>query len=175
MPSGSYQLGVRARDAAGNVVERGVPLVVLDSGIPEASIVMARVGPRQIIRGDRVCVDALVRNTGPTTLRTNGPDPGYEYDSLETYSSVDGNRWAEHAGYWRLGLNWSSSTDVSRATYPYRWGFGRDLPPGEEVSVRGCVVVRNEQSNLVFSAGLLQEGIAIHNAGAGLVRIDISS
>jgi hypothetical protein len=175
VPPGTYHMGVRTRDVAGNIVERGRPLVVHESGRPEASIVLARIAPRQIIRGDRVCIEALVRNTGPTVLRTNGPDPGYVYNGLDTYSSIENRQFAEHAGYWRLGLNWSGSTDVSAATYPYRWGFGHDLQPGEEVTVNGCVVVHQEHNNLVFAAGLVQEGIAIHNAGAGLVRVDISS
>jgi hypothetical protein len=41
--------------------------------------------------------------------------------------------------------------------------------------VHGCVTVQNEQDQLVFSAGLVQENVAIHNAGAGLLRIRISS
>ena len=50
-------------------------------GVPEASIVAARIGPLKIIRGEQVCVDAIVRNTGQTVLRTEGPDPGYVYNS----------------------------------------------------------------------------------------------
>jgi hypothetical protein len=172
---GQYMLGVRARDEAGNVVERSRPLVIEDSGVPEASIVSTQIGPLQIIRGDEVCLDAIVRNTGQTVLRTEGPDPGYVYDSLDTYSSIDNHAYPEHAGFWRVGLNWSGSTDVSGATYPYRWGFGHDLQPGEEVTVHGCVKVANEQDMLIFFAGLVQENVAIHNAGAGLVRVQVSS
>jgi hypothetical protein len=175
VPEGSYRLGVRAEDEAGNVVERTLPLAVEESGLPSASIVTARIGPRQIIRGDQVCVETVVRNTGDTTLRTGGPDPGHVYTSNETYSSIAGQQFAEQAGIWRVGLNWSGSTETTGATYPYRWGFGQDLQPGDEVSVRGCVVVLNQQENLVYSAGLVQEYVAIHSAGAGLVRIDISS
>jgi hypothetical protein len=175
VPSGKYVLGVRARDAAGNVVERGLPLVVEDSGVPEASIVSVQIGPLQIIRGDQICVDALVRNTGATVLRTQGPDPGYVYDSFDDYASIEDHRFAEHAGFWRLGLSSAGSTDVSGAAYPFRWGFGHDLPPGAEVPVHGCIKVVNEQDNLVFFAGLVQENVAIHSAGAGLVRVAISS
>lgn len=173
--NGGYLLGVRARDSAGNIVERSQPLFVEDSGVPEASIVSARIGPRRIIRGEQVCLDAIVRNTGQTVLRSAGPDPGYTYNSLDTYSSIANHVFGEHAGFWRVGLNWAGGTDISGATYPYRWGFGKDLPPGEEVSVHGCVNVANEQAKLVFFAGLVQENIAIHSAGAGLVRVDISS
>jgi hypothetical protein len=175
VPNGTYVLGIRARDRAGNVVERGQPLAIDDAGVPEASIVTARIGPLQIIRGDQICLDAIVRNTGQTLLRTEGPDPGYVYNSLDTYASIEDHRFAEHAGYWRVGLNWSGSTDVSGATYPYRWGFGRDLDPGEEATIHGCVRVLNDQDKLVFFAGLVQENVAIHGAGAGLVRVQVSS
>ena len=175
VPNGEYLLGVRARDRAGNVVETSRPLVVESSGVPEASIVAAHIGPLQIIRGDEVCLDAIVRNTGQTVLRTQGPDPGYVYNSLDSYSSIADHTLAEHAGYWRVGLNWAGGMDLSGATYPYRWGFGRDLQPGEEVTVHGCVKVVNEQDKIVFFAGLVQENVAIHNAGAGLVRVQVSS
>jgi len=175
VPNGKYLLGIRARDTAGNVVESSQPLVVEDSGVPEASMVSAQIGPLQIIRGDEVCLDSIVRNNGQTVLRTEGPDPGYVYDSLDTYASIENHQYAEHAGFWRIGLNLSGSTDTSGATYPYRWGFGHDLQPGDEVTVHGCVRVNNEQDKLIFFAGLVQENVAIHNAGAGLVRVQISS
>jgi hypothetical protein len=168
-------LGIRARDKAGNVVEHGTPLVIEESGVPEATIVLAHIGPLQIIRGDQVCLEAIVRNSGQTVLRTEGPNPGYVYDSLDTYASIEDHIYAEHAGYWRLGLNWAGSPDVNGASYPYRWGFGHDLQPGEELTVRGCVRVNNEQDKLVFFAGLVQENVAIRSAGAGLVRVAISS
>jgi hypothetical protein len=174
VPNGQYMLGIRARDTAGNVVESSQPLVVEDSGVPEASIVSAQIGPQQIIRGDEICLDAIVRNTGQTVLRTQGPDPGYVYNSLDNFSSIDNHTYAEHAGYWRVGLNWSGSTDLTGATYPYRWGFGHDLEPGDEVTIHGCVRVQNEQDQVVYAAGLVQENVAIHNAGAGLVRVKIS-
>jgi hypothetical protein len=175
VPNGEYLLGIRARDQAGNVVETARPLVVEDAGVPDASIVSAHVGPLQIIRGDQVCIEVHVRNSGPTVLRTEGPDPGYVYDSFDSYSSIDSHRFAEHAGFWRIGLTSSASTDTNGATYPYRWGFGHDLQPGEDVTVSGCVTVHNEQDQLVYFAGLVQENVAIHSAGAGLVRVTISS
>jgi hypothetical protein len=173
--SGDYLFGIRARDQVGNVVERSLPLSVQDAGVPEASIISASIGPLQIIRGNEVCLDALVRNTGQTTLRTQGPDPGYVYNSFDDYAAIEDHRYTEHAGFWRIGLNWSGSTDTSGASYPYRWGFGRDLQPGDEATVHGCVKVQNEQDKLVYFAGLVQENVAIHGAGAGLVRISISS
>jgi hypothetical protein len=175
VPDGEYRLGIRSRDQAGNVVESSRPLFVANSGVPDASIVSAHIGPLQITRGSVVCADALVRNTGQTVLRTQGPDPGYIYNGFDTFASIADHSYVEHAGFWRVGLNWSGSTDFTSATYPYRWGFGHDLQPNEEVTVHGCVRVLNDQDKLVFFAGLVQENVAIHSAGAGLVRIQISS
>ena len=174
VPSGTYLLGIRARDQAGNVVEQSTPMTIDDSGMPEATIASVQIGPLQITRGSDVCVDALVRNTGQTVLRTEGPEPGYEYNSLDTYASIENHQFVERAGFWRVGLNWSGSTDTNGATYPYRWGFGHDLQPGEVATVHGCVRVLNEQDQLVFFAGLVQENVAIHSAGAGAVRVTIS-
>jgi hypothetical protein len=174
VPSGSYVLGLRARDQAGNVVERAQPLAVERAGVPDATIVNARIGPRQMTRGSLLCLDAVVRNTGQTVLRTQGPDPGYVYNSFDTYSSIEDHRYGEHAGYWRVGLSWAGSPSTIGATYPYRWGFGHDLNPGEEVPVRGCVNVVNEQTRIVFFAGLLRENVAIYNAGAGMVSVDVA-
>ena len=123
VPNGEYRLGVRARDTAGNVVESSQPLVVEDSGVPEASIVSARIGPLQIIRGDEVCLDAIVRNTGQTVLRTEGPDPGYVYNSFDTSRRSKTTPIAEHAGFWRVGLNWSGSTDIERRHVPLPLGL----------------------------------------------------
>ncbi|MGI9145886.1 MAG: hypothetical protein ACR2IK_04960 [Chloroflexota bacterium] len=173
--NGDYLLGIRARDQAGNVVETAQPLVVQDAGVPDASIASAHIGPLQIIRGGQVCLEVVVRNSGQTLLRTEGPDPGYVYDSFDSYASIENHRFAEHAGFWRIGVNWSASTDTNGATYPYRWGFGHDLQPGEDVAVSGCVTVHNEQDRLVYFAGLIQENVAIHSPGAGLVRVAISS
>jgi len=125
--------------------------------------------------GDQVCLDAIVRNTGQTVLRTEGPDPGYVYSSLDTFASIENHAFAEHAGFWRLGMSASGSTDLSGATYPYRWGFGHDLQPGDEASVHGCINVLDEQDKLIYFSGLVQENVAIHSAGAGLVRVQISS
>jgi hypothetical protein len=173
--AGSYLLGIRAEDAAGNVVERSQPLVVEDSGVPDASIVTARISPTQVVRGGQVCLDAVVRNTGQTTLRTQGPDPGYVYNSFDSYSSIEDHKYVEHAGLWRVGLNWSGTTDTSNATYPYRWGFGKDLLPGDEVPIHGCVNVFNEQDQIVYFAALVQENVALRSAGAGRVRVEVSS
>lgn len=174
VPDGEYELSIRASDAAGNVREARTRLYVEAGGRPEAKVVWGRIAPGQIIRGQAVCVEAVVRNTGQTVIRSQGPPPGYVYDSFQSYSSIQDEQVAEHAGFWRLGLDWAGSSTTSGAKYPYRWGLGSDLAPGEEVTVNGCVRVQNEQSKMVFFAALVQENVAIHDAGTALVQVSVS-
>ncbi len=174
VPDGSYEFGIRARDPAGNVSESRQPLAVEAGGTPEAKIVWARIAPREIIRGSQVCADITVRNTGSTVLRTQGPDPGYVYNSFDSYSSIADRQLVERAGYWRVGLDWAGSADTSNARYPYRWGFGKDLAPGEEATVRGCVAVNNENRKMVFFAALIQENVAIRESGTGFTQVRVS-
>lgn len=174
LPPGQYEFGIRAEDSAGNVSEARRPVTIEDPGVPDAAIVSARIAPRQIIRGGQLYADITVRNTGPTVLRTQGPDPGYVYNSFDSYSSIEGRRFVDKAGFWRVGLAWSGSPDPGGAIYPYRWGFGHDLQPGEEVTVRGYVQIDDTQTKMNFFAGLVQEKVAIRNPGVGLTPVEIS-
>jgi len=174
LPAGLYEFGIRAEDAAGNVTEARRPVTIVDPGIPDAAIVSARIWPRQIIRGGQVCADLTVKNSGATVLRTQGPDPGYVYNSFDIFSAIAGRQFVDKAGFWRVGLAWSGSPDPAGATYPYRWGFGHDLQPGEAVTVRGCVQVDDQQTKMNFFAGLVQEKVAIRDRGVGLTPVVIS-
>jgi hypothetical protein len=174
VPEGEYEFGIRAEDHAGNVSEERRKLTVEASGLPEAKIVWARISPHQVIRGGQVCLDAVVRNTGQTVLRSQKPDPGFLYNSFDTYSSVEQHAHVEHAGYWRVGLDWAGLGSAIGAKYPWRWGFGKDLAPGEEVPIHGCVRAEHEQTKMVFFAALIQENVAIHDSGIGMVEVRLS-
>lgn len=174
LPDGEYELGIRAEDAAGNVAEARTPLTLQAGGVPEAKVVQARIAPREIIRGSPVCLDVTVRNTGSTVLRTKGPAPDYVYSSLDSYSSIDGGVYVEQAGYWRIGLDWAGSNSTIGAKYPYRWGFGRDLQPGEEATINGCVRVNHEGTKMVFFGGLIRENVAIVDNGVAMVEVRVS-
>ena len=174
VPDGNYEFGIRAQDAAGNVSEARGALTVSAGGIADAKVVSALIAPRQLIVGNNVCLDMVVRNTGQTVLRTQGPAPDYVYNSFDTYASIADHQYVEHAGFWRIGLDWAGSTDTTGAKYPWRWGFGHDLQPGEDVSIHACVRVENEQTRMVFFSALMQENVALHDAGAGMAQVQIS-
>lgn len=175
LPDGAYEIAVRARDTAGNVTEVRQPLAVEAGGLAQAKIVRARVTPRQVIRGNQVCLEYTVRNTGSAALRSLGPGPDYVYDSRDSFSAIDNHVHEERPGFWRIGLEVGGSPATAGARYPYRWGFGQDLAPDEEFEGRGCVRVHNTAPNLVFFGALIQEELAIHDAGAGLAEVRLSS
>jgi len=174
LPAGTYEFGIRAEDIAGNVSEARQTVTIEDPGVPDATIVSARITPSQIVRGGQVCVDVTVRNIGQTVLRTQGPDSGYVYNSFDSFSSILDRQFIDRGGYWRVGLAWSGTPDPGGATYPYRWGFGHDLQPGEQAQVHGCVEIHDQQSKMVFFASLVQEKVAIHDSGVALTPITIT-
>ena len=150
-PSGDYVLGIRARDQAGNVVERSHAAGHRGLG---------RAGGVDRLGAHRPAADHSRRRGVPRRARAqHWPDgaahrrarPGLRLQLVRQYASIEDHRFAEHAGYWRVGLNWSGSTDTNGATYPYRWGFGRDLQPGEEVD-RARAASRSSTSRTSWSS-----------------------
>ncbi len=173
LPDGEYTFVVRAADRAGNVTTARVPVVISVGGVPQARITRVQFSPLKLMRGELLRVDITVRNVGNVTLRTQGPDPGYIYDSFDTFSSIAEHRYVDEAGYWRVGVDWSGARSSSGAKYVYRWGFGHDLQPGEEVTVTGFIRVNHKISKMWFFAGLIQEGIRYHDDGVGGKVIEV--
>ena len=103
------------------------------------AVLRVEFAPRQVMVGDVVHVAITVRNFGTTVLRTQGPPSGYVYDSYDSFAAIAGHQYADKAGLWRVGVDWAGSPTASGSKYPYRWGFGHDLQPGEELTLQGGV------------------------------------
>lgn len=183
VPDGQYQYVVKATDAAGNVSLARVPIVVAAGGRPEVRVLRASFSPRQLAVGGTLTAQIVVKNTGTTVVRTQGPDPGFVYSSYDTFSTILDRRFVDRAGLWRVGVDWAGSPSGSASKYPYRWGFGRDLQPGEEVTVEGRVRFEHgplqdrgagPPSNRVFVyAGLIQENLAFFDDKVGGTWIEL--
>ncbi|HKP52742.1 MAG TPA: hypothetical protein VJ183_08810 [Chloroflexia bacterium] len=162
LPDGTYTVTVRAQDAAGNMVESQRPLKVEGGGEPQIEITRIDISPQQIILGQPISVSITVKNTGNVPLRTQGPDPGYTYTTNDSYSSIEGSKWIDKAGLWRVGVDWDGNSGGGGAyRYPFRWGFVKTLMPGEEVTTGGKIVILKQERQMWFYAGVLQEGIRI--------------
>lgn len=175
LPDGAYTVTVQAQDRAGNRVEAQRPLTIEGSGAPQVAILKVDINPRQIIIGQAITVSITVKNTGKVPLRTQGPDPGYTYTTNDSYSSIEGGKWTDKAGLWRVGVDWDgNSGGAGPYRYPFRWGFGRTLQPGETVTTGGQIVILKQERTMWFYAGLLQEGVRIVLDRLGRTRVDIS-
>lgn len=183
LPDGSYTLAVQSADAAGNVVITQVPINLVAGGRPEARLMNVTFSPPQLASGDTLQVRFTVRNSGTTVLRTQGPEPGFTYSSYDTYASVLDRRYVDRAGVWRVGVDWAGSPSGSVSKYPYRWGFGQDLAPGQETTVEGLIRVEHgplqdrgsgpPNNRLFFYAGLIQENMSFFDDKVGGTWIEI--
>jgi hypothetical protein len=161
LPNGTYTVTIRAQDRAGNRVEAQRTLTIEGGGRPEIQILKVEISPQQIIIGNSINVSVTVKNTGNVPLRTQGPDPSYTYTTNDTYASIEGNRWVDRAGLWRVGVDWDGNSGGGPSRYPFRWGFGKTLMPGEEVTTGGKITILKQERRMWFYAGVLQEGVQI--------------
>lgn len=174
LPDGVYTVTVRAQDAAGNMVEAQRPLTIEGGGEPEIAITRVDISPTQIILGKPITVSITVKNIGNVPLRTQGPDPGYTYTTNDAYSSIEGGKWTDKAGLWRVGVDWDGNSGGGGAyRYPFRWGLGKTLMPGEEVTTGGQIIILKQERQMWFYAGVLQEGIRIVLDRLGRMAVDV--
>jgi hypothetical protein len=174
LPDGTYTVTVRASDDAGNLLTSSRRLTVEAGGEPEISVVRVEIEPGEITLGNSIQVSITVRNTGKVPLRTHGPDPGYEYTTNDSYSSIEGGKWVDQAGLWRVGVDWDGNSGGGAAyRYPFRWGFGKTLMPAEEVTTGGRIRILKQESRMWFYGGVLQEGIRIVRDRLGRTPVDV--
>lgn len=174
LPSGAYRFVVEAADTAGNVSIAEKPLRIDSSSMPDAHVLSVNFDPKSVMLGDLVRVTIRIRNTGNTVLRTQGPDPGYTYDSQEGFSTIQGGAFRDQKGIWRVGVDWAGAPGASGSRYPYRWGFGRDLQPGEEATVVGYIRMSHKYPRIWLHAGLVQEQVRYWDNEVGQTVIEIA-
>ena len=159
---GVYTYTIQAADKAGNVTRRASTLEVRGGGKPEATISYASISPTEIIKGGTVTLTVRVKNTGKVPIRSQGPDSGFLYNSREVYSSLENGRYDDQAGLWRIGADFDANSGVGGPVrYPFRWGFGRDLQPGEEVEIVGQIKIDKDEREIKLYVGLIQEKIRL--------------
>ena len=173
LPNGVYTATIRAEDRAGNRVEAYRPIKVEGAGEASIEILKVEITPQQIIAGQAISITVTVRNNGDVPLRTQGPDAGFTYTTNDTYASIEGNRYADKAGLWRIGVDWDANGGGGAYRYPFRWGFGKTLMPGETVITGGKIVILKQEREMWFYAGALQEGIRIALDRLGRTRVDV--
>ena len=183
LPDGAYELSIRATDLSGNVTVASVPVTLATSGRPDARILRFSFTPRRVMLGDELTVEATVRNVGTVPLRTQGPPPGFAYSSFESFSAIADQQHIDRLGVWRLGVDWAGSPTATGSKYPYRWGLGHDLAPGEETTVTGRIRIEHgpnldrligpPTNRFFFYGGLVHEGIAFQDDRVGGTWVEV--
>lgn len=174
VPDGIYTYTVAAADRWGNVTRRAARLEVKGGGKPEAVVEGVTIGPTEILQGGLITVTMRVRNIGKVPIRTQGPDSGFVYSTREVFSSVEGGKYEDKAGYWRVGVDYDSNSGGGASRYPFRWGFGRDLQPGESADITGLIRVDKREEKLRFYVGLIQEQIGLPQDHLQTTEVKIS-
>ncbi len=181
VPDGEYMVHIRARDEAGNVIDRAVSVIVSQGGVPKLVITSARFTPISVPRGGALNVEITVENVGDVPIYTLGPPSGTTYTTqmnFNSFRSDDPNappKFFERAGVWRVGVDWESSG----RPYPVRWALTDELDqpilPGEESTITGTIeVLIDRTTTVVFWASVVQEGVGFPGGRVGLTRITIS-
>jgi hypothetical protein len=174
LPDGVYTATVSAQDPAGYRVEASRPITIEGGGNPDLEILSVDISPKQLILGGEISVTVRVKNTGDVPLRTQGPDPGYTYTTNDSYSSIEGGAYTDKAGLWRVGVDWDGNSGGGPSyRYPYRWGLGKTLMPGEEAVTGGKIRILKEERAMWFYAGVLQEGVRIVRDRLGRTRVGV--
>jgi hypothetical protein len=121
---------------------------------PQAQIASLNIAGNTTI-GGQIRVDIEVWNNSSQTLTTQGPDPGFNYKDTDNSGTIG---QLGQLNCWRVGIDAFDNT--TGKLYPYRWGLGNSLAPGERVIVRGYVTLSKARDTWWW-AGLIQEAVAI--------------
>src|SRR4051812_35210359 len=174
LPDGTYTVTVQLQDRSGNRSVAQRPLKIQGGGEPAVEVLKVEFSPQQVTLGSTIEVSVTVKNVGNVPLRTQGPDRGYTYTTNDSYSSVEGGKYDAQAGLWRVGVDWDGNSGGAAYRYPFRWGFGKTLMPGETVVTGGKIKLLKQERQMWFFAGVLQEGIRIVRDRLGITPIGVS-
>jgi len=133
----------------------------------QAQITAVEISPTNARVGDNMTVRITVKNTSTTSLRTEGPTPEFTYVQGQTFHSQN---FPSEDGAWRVGINMDGQTPVP---FPYRWGFGADLPPGASTTVTGTIKLTYDVKSANFWAGLIKEPSTIVQDHVGMTMVTV--
>lgn len=187
LANGVYTYTIRAQDQYGSTVVRQLPITLVDTGQPEATITYSYMAPQSLMLGDVLTVTMRVKNTGTVAIRTYGPASAYQYSTQQVFSSIEEGRYAaKSGGFWRIGLDWDANSGGAAKRYPYRWAISPrppeqwkvpfvedELLPGEEATIIGQVRIEQQETKMGFYVGLIQDGVGFFQDRTGRTIIQV--
>lgn len=134
--------------------------------IGKPTVTSVQFTPTSLEQGQIVQVKLTVKNDSAQTLTSQGPEPGLLYNEGDNFLTK-GN--PPEAGAWRVGVDYEGRQGVA---YPYRWGLGDNLEPGQSTVIVGFIRFNRRQS-VDYWAGLIQEENNVVVDRAGAARLDV--
>jgi pilus assembly protein CpaB len=155
------QLGtIPVGDLLGDVNEPMVPSDVVISA--------AEFTQRVLPSGTVLEFKATVKNVSDRAIKssTEAP-PEYEYTEGVAYDYLG---FFPERGTYRIALNVADAYPVS---FPYRWGLGRDLEPGESIEVVGSVRLTDPTPSTRYWLGIIREPDLVTQDGVSVSDITV--
>jgi hypothetical protein len=102
------------------------------------------------------------------TIKTDKSVPGeFTYTEGEAYDTLG---FFGKSGTYRIGLNVSGAYPTK---FPYRWGLGHDLKPGESVDIVGSVKVTETTPDTRYWFGVIREPDVVSQDGVSVTDITV--
>lgn len=111
---------------------------------------------------------ATVKNVSDRTIKS-GKDapPEYVYTQGIAYDALG---FFPEEGTYRIGLNVAGAYPTQ---FPYRWGLGRDLKPGESIVIAGSVRLTDPTPDTRYWLGIVQEPNVVTQDGVNVSDITV--
>lgn len=158
---GPAQLGnIPLDDLLGDVDQPMVPTDLV--------IVSAAFRERILPSGGVLEFTATVKNVSDRTIKSSDEaPPEYVYTQGIAYDTLG---FFPEKNTYRIGLNVSGAYPTQ---FPYRWGLGRDLEPGESIDVVGSVRLTQPTAGTRYWLGIIQEPSIVTQDGVSVADITV--
>ena len=171
LPAGPADLEVAVTDPAGNRSVVHQRIVLGETGTPQAQLSEVEITPAVVKTGGTISVSATITNSGAVTLRAAPLGPtvyawGEDAPTRGYLADTGTVRWGVEFSLNRSGI-----------AYPFRWGLGRDLAPGESVAVTGEIQITDEfpLEPVQLWVGIIHENNRVLADKRGITRIERNS
>ncbi len=123
---------------------------------------------RVVNAGQVIEFKATVKNVSNRTIvSSKAAPPEFTYTEGTAYDTLG---FFPETGTYRIGLNVSGAFPTQ---FPYRWSLGRDLKPGESITVAGSVQLTNPTPATRYWLGVILEPDIVTQDGVGVADITV--
>lgn len=120
---------------------------------PEPELSGISITPALVEVGKTLSLTVTIRNVGKATLRSGSPDPSFVYQEGQVAAAGTYDTF-------RLALDYEGHPS-SQGPYPYRWGLGGDLAPGQSRTITVRVQINAESGPRQYWVGVVREGVGM--------------